>query len=273
MNVGAAIEAADARGRGRHARWQSGLFRSVAERLLVGSSAPSAHVEAWLDLLAEGLGRGALDERAVAEPARHSLLATLVLARAPRALGELPPERLAELWNLGEGAARSDAWVGRVLAQVVADDATPLARDVLEGRLAETLDALGRDVDALPAERWRGGDAEVHSLRDAFPRFVPGRLRLVRPRVVVTTDRCSDAEVAICVLPSGTVMTHTRARMAGTSPAPVGPLAMSPGALRLGDARWRCPGASAWQHVLCSPAGFAVGTALDSQRLWVARAS
>ncbi len=271
------VATARERGRKRHARWRPGVFMQLAEsnvRDAWGSLAADPRreerVSAWLDLLIEAMGRGLVDEFTVAGPGSDGVLGLLLLDRLPRELGTLDAARMAELWNLGEALAREPKWIDLTLAQVLERRQTTCAE--IESVLTATLETLhAPSPDTAPD--WKGGDTEVLRIERWAPRFVPGRLRLVRPNVVALRDRESEAELAVSVFADGlTCVTSGASLPDRTTPTSTAAVAFVPGTLRIEDARWRCEGLTAWQHVVVSPAGFAVATCVDSQRLWVARA-
>lgn len=271
MDFHQVVERAQAEGRRRHARWRPQLFEQVVEgpalRTWVAMAARSDRVErfvAYMDVLVEALGRGAIDASTLADPTTGGVLTTILLQHVPKHAASIAAPRLSELWNLGEGMADHAPWIDRLLS------ATFGAVEV-GGEERFLVDMLQR-LHAEGAAQWREQPTvETLRLRRHASTFVPGTLRFVTPRVVAVKDRRRDDELAVAVLDDRVWIAGPLTLPAKSSPPSTLPIAMRNAQIRVGERKLLFPKMTTWQHVVVSPAGFVAATCVDSQHLWIGR--
>lgn len=265
------VERAQAEGRRRHARWRPQLYERVVEgpalRAWVSTAACSDRVDrfaAYMDLLVEALGRGAIDASKLADPTTGGLLTTILLQHVPKHAASIPAPRLAELWNLGEGMADHARWIDRLLS--AAFGSVDVGGE--ERFLVRMLDRLHAESKA----QWlQQPSVETLRLRQHAASFVPGTLRFVTPRVVAVKDRRRDDELAVAVLDDRVWIAGPLELPTKGSPPSTVPIAMRNAQIRVGEKKLIFPKMTTWQHVVVSPVGFVAATCVDSQHLWIGR--
>lgn len=265
----------------QHARFDAAVFHAVMglsgaqlAAAIAGSDGAPALLRSYARLVAEAIGAGLLDHARVdaqtGGDGPRDLLAWGLVRAAPTLLPKCDPARrphhLAALWNLGEGILREPPWLN-TYASTFVPAVTDL--DALPAYLTALLDPV---VRARPTARWKGPfTAAVADPRALLDAFLPGALHLAAPSVVCLHDRRDATHLAL-LFAAG-----TPARLFGPVPclghghrdASAPPASVAPNALTVDGA------AIALEHLrdphtfVVSSGGFAVVTAVDSQRLWI----
>jgi len=266
-------------GKRRHARWDGALFDEVAcgpalalWKSLKDQPQPESVLSAYFQLVQEALGTGFLKRADGAALRQWPNFLTLCLVHlVPASLAAVPnSERiplLAKVWNLCEGLLREPAWVDQYVTALAAQ-LSDLAD--IEGFLVRTLEpAL---APTKPA-RWEGPFVlAVLNARPLDDDFLPGEMHLAAPVVLCVHDR-RRAGVHL-----GLFLQHgRRSRFLGLTPClgQHGPAEGLPAVqvteqrLQVGSRAVDLPFLNCCrEHALAGP-GFAVFSAVDSQRLWV----
>lgn len=276
--------------------WSEVRFRALVEgpgravaRALQAAPDRGATLDAYLRLLAEGVGAGMLDPA----PGAGGAATRVLLELAPRDLPRIPAgsrvAALARAWNLVEGVAAQAAWLQAWVAGG-ADELRSL--ESLPEDLVAILD-LGR---AEPGGAcW--GAARLGAVLD--PRghdedFLPGRIHLSQATLACVHDRIRpDVHLSVGLRRGG------RSRFLGVGPCRDGSRSVSQVRLRFQEDAVRirepvdvhpcvpapedpadfresvvdAPRFGAWHSHYASAAGFLVMSAEDSQRVWVVEAA
>jgi hypothetical protein len=256
----------------RWSGWDAGLFAQTGRgpaRALARSLDGEAHAEqvltAYLRLVQEAIGLGYLG----AGPDPGNFLTHCLLRVVPDKLASVPaPERLAVLakvWNLGEGLLREPAWVDRYVVACAAQ-LTDLAD--LEAFLVRVLEPA---LVPVRAALWQGLlHVDVLDLRPVLDEFLPGEMHLAAPAVLCVHDRrLVGVHVGLFLRP------ERKSAFLGLTPclrqyaeeAPPGKL--EDGRLTVGAATAELPLLGRGHRHVRTRSGFAVASAVDSQRLWV----
>lgn len=271
-----AIAAAVARGRRQYARLSEDALSSFTSRP-TATQPPPAHrlwealtpfpgevrrqrFEAWLAAVVEAVGQGLVGVEDAGSP--RGLLARLLHQSIPRE--PTSPARIAELWNIAEGLRSSVAWMDAIVSRTL-DELSSL--DDLEAHVAQQIRALC-DPSARPLDRLHPMILDCRSHRDDF---LPGRLRLITPRVAAVADRLTGAELALAVFPHRTIFAGP-VELPASAETLLLETSFEGYCVRLGERRvaWM-PMLHAPHASLASPAGFVLATCYDSQRVWLAQ--
>ena len=185
--------------RERFASWDDELWRGAyaeaARRLeqgLVAARVPPERARAllasYLELAAEGIGRGYLYPPGSAAP---GFLSLAWLEALPETLPRLPPERAAELvadcWNLGENLETSPVWLRRIFTRSLLERPD---RDL--SRLRELVTEVSSEALGEPERKLtRGARRHWIHLTPHDHWFLPGRVQFLAPAVVAVHDRLS----------------------------------------------------------------------------------
>jgi len=263
----------------RHARWDAALFAEVARgpgqavwQAVQGGPQAEPVFAAYLRLVQEALGAGYLRRSAEdAKPRWPNFLTFCLVHLIPQTLAQVPePARLptlAQIWNLGEGLLREPAWVDRYVT-ACAGKLDELSQ--VEDFLIRTLEpALAPTKPAC----WEGPFAlTVLDARSLDDDFLPGDMHLSAPAVVCLHDRRrADVHLAVFLHHDG------QSRFLGVAPclgqypqqAELPAVKILEHRLHIGAHQVELPFLdSCREHVLAEP-GFALVSAVDSQRLWV----
>jgi hypothetical protein len=266
------VESASRDGSRQYARWDAALFREVCDgpaRALWESLAKRPRADealvAYLQLVGEAVGAGHLRR---GEP---NFLAFCLLKLVPEGLGRVRPDArlalLAKVWNLGEGLLREPPWIDRYVTAAAAglDDLAGV-----EGFLVRTLEPA---LAPTKASSWAGPfELALLDTRPLSEEFLPGTMHLAAPAVLCVHDRRQAGVQAGVFLRPG-----RESRLIGLTPC-LGPYAEAKGLpryvvedrkLRVGGNNVELPLLRRHQAAVLTPAGFAVVSAVDSQRLWV----
>jgi hypothetical protein len=263
----------------RHACWDARLFDELAEgpvqtlgEGLQGQPQAEAVLAAYLRLVEEAIGAGYL-KRYDRVPAERwpNFLAFCVARLIPISLARVPGNEqiplLARVWNLGEGLLREPAWVDRY---VMACAASLTDLDHIEDFLIRTLEPA---LTAGKPAHWSGPFAlVVLDARLVDDDFLPGDMHLAAPTVLCVHDR-RRADVHL-----GVFLQHDRqSRFLGLStclgdyrtPAELRPVRVEGQRMHIGTREAELPLlGTCCGHIVARP-GFAVASAVDSQRLWI----
>jgi hypothetical protein len=217
-------------------------------------------------LVVEALGRGLAGS--LAEPPR-TWLDAMLRGPVPGWLRSLPARDRAPLlvraWNLGEGCASGPRYLDRYVRDRVGTFADPAS---LPDDLARALAPL---TDPVPTPSWRGPfQLAILDLRATDPRFLPGALRLAGPRVLAVADRRRDTALGILLGPEPVVLGAIEfpGEPAAAEPDPV-ELDWGDGSVEIGEEWFGLPLLGVPRDTLVAPAGYAIATAANSQRLWI----
>ncbi len=277
----ALVAAVAAEAASQHARFDAAVFRTVMSLSgaqlaegIAGSDGAPALLRSYARLVAEAIGTGLLDlprvEAQTGGDGPRDLLAWGLLRAAPTLLPQCAPDRrphhLATLWNLGEGILREPPWLN-TYASTFVSAFTDL--DALPTHLAALLAPVLR---SRPGARWKG--PFTTTIADTRPRlhgFLPGELHLAAPSVVCVHDRREATHLAILFSAGAPAQLFGPVPCLGRdhrdTSAPVASVAA--------DVLTVDGTALALEHLhdphtfAVSSGGFAVVSAVDSQRLWI----
>jgi hypothetical protein len=251
----------------RFARWDGASFEAwVRGPVAEVWAADEARGADLLRLVAEGIGRGALgplDQRP------RSWLDGLLRGPLPGWIAATPPEGRAALlvrvWNLGEGAAREAPWMDRFLLARLSALSGP------ETVLADVTRELEPLLDEGPPCPWTGPyRVSTVDLRPSDPKFLPGQLQLLGPRVLAVADRRRDVTLGLVLGPGEPAVLGAMDPIEAPSERPARPsVRWDGGVLVIGADRVTLPALGEPLELLVAPAGYVVATAESSQRLWV----
>jgi hypothetical protein len=190
--------------RRRYARWNTDAWQELVQgpgRTLAASLAPdpAAHANAvlrsWLELAAEGVGRGWLSG-ATPPP---NVISLLWLQVVPAQLAALPPgdrlRMLADAWNLGEALEAQPGWLRALFLRLCSTVRLEALRSLVDDVQARALDPPTARLGPTVSATW------VHMAAED-PRFLPGALHFVSPTVCCVHDRSRKAAAgrpAACV--------------------------------------------------------------------------
>ena len=283
--IAAIRRAVAADGDRRFARWDEAAFSGFVDAFngwmfwqLRRHPAPAVLCRAWMAMVAEGVGAGMLGPLGASPRSalkRQGLLAWCLARLIPQSASQMPVDEalsaMATAWNLCEGMATLPAWMGRyVHARCAARDGLRELKDMPDFIAA----ALAPLLVAPPSPRWEGAlSVSTLDLRDAHDHFLPGEIYPVAPSVVCVTDRRDpDAATAIFLRPDGKSElmgpTPALARWAGEGDA-LPAMKLAPEALALGPREVKIPTLRHPHSHALLPSGFAVVSAVDSQRVWI----
>jgi hypothetical protein len=273
-----------AEGARRFSRWDPALWDDFCEgpgrrlwRRLRALLKAEAVLDAYLGLAVEAMGLGYVDRAGLdaltgAEAgAAPNLIALFWIEKLPAQLVQPQAgaqiERLARLWNLGEGLLGEASWLNR-FATAALHDLESLA-DV-EQALATVL-APALTVRAPAAF---GGPFAVTTLdaADLDDRFLPGEMHLAAPAVLCVHDRKRrGVSAGVFLRPGGASSFLAVTPCLGEQAAEVGApeIEALESRIRIGESRVALPLLKRVHRALVARSGFAVASAVDSQRLWI----
>jgi hypothetical protein len=266
-----AVKAIKSEGPRRHADWDVALFASLAAgpaltlwKSIEASEDAEKTLGAYLRLLEEAVGK-----RYVRHSAPDNLIAVFWTKVIPESLS-LHPNRvalLARLWNLGEGLLGQPSWVNRYVASAAA---ALTSLEAVEEFLVRVLEpAL---VPAVPATFGGPFVVSVLDTRPVDERFQPGDMHLAAPAVVCVHDRARpDTQIGLFL------KKESRSAFLGSVPClGRGPTErelpatrFSENLVHVGSHEVALPFLRRAQATLVARSGYAVASAVDSQRLWV----
>lgn len=257
----------------RYAEWDGEVFAELARgpaltlwRSLESSSAALPTLDAYLTLLAEAVG-----QRYVGRRAPDNLIASLWTGVLPVRLAAHPAgsrvELLAKLWNLGEGLLGEAAWVNRYVA--AASSSLADLSDI-EGFLVRVLEPA-----LVPCEPAAFEGPFVVTVLDTRPlddAFLPGEMHLAAPAVLCVHDRRRPGSHVGVLLKK-----EQRSSFLGGVPClghapgedPLPALRIGAKGVRIGARNVELPFLREAQATLVARSGYAVASAVDSQRLWI----
>ncbi len=224
----------------------------------------------WTRLVAEAVARGYLT-RCEGQPPRHeALIRWLFLDHLPETLVELEPRdrslTLALAWNLSEGSRVFPAWMRPWLFELrnellpIHDLATTLPR------------VLARLCGAGEAREWRWpARTVILDPRPLDPAFLPGTMHLAAPGVVCVHGRIEARSTVNLVFEPEGASRLVRGTHCPETPAPdcSGKVREDRGHFSIDQVQVDLPGLAHAHAWLVSSLGYAVWSAVDSQRLWV----
>jgi hypothetical protein len=262
----------------RFARWDADLFEAVVAgpgavlaAALRGQADAGPALDAYLRLVQQAVGTGAL-HRATAGPGGWtSFLERGLVERVPALLGGVQAGKrvglLVKLFNLGEGLRREPPWLDRYVTARAAD-----LRDLttLEGFLVRTLEPV---LQPAPPAAWRGPFAvSVLDLRPLHEEFLPGEVALAGPTLLRVDDRrLPGLQAAVLLRPGGRSELLGLTADLGDYPEPDGgpDVEFYDSRVAVAGQVVEVPFLRDCHRYALARAGFVAACAVDSQRLWI----
>ncbi len=275
------IKAIEYEGRHLYSAWDSSLFVQLMigpAQLLFRSIAESVSsrkvVDTYLRLIQEGVGLGLLTTPVGSiDTLAHTLLSYCLLTLIPDQLSLFPEEArlgiLCDTWNLCENISALPRWAEVYLCNQASMNLLNISR--LESFLESHISILFN-----PNPKWDWTGELITAIIDTKVldyRFLPGGLHLLTPNVVAIQDRFRDSFLALVIAPKGdsVVLGPFGDRFEPfTEKDPPLVVVQSEGAIVEGR-HIQLASINQLDSCVASSAGFLVGSAVDSQRLWLVR--
>jgi hypothetical protein len=261
----------------RFARWDGALFDAVVTgparalgESLEGEPDTAAVLTAYLRLVQEGVGTGALRQPAAGGPWSCFLercLVGLVPALLPKVKAGQRLPLLVRVWNLGEGLRREPGWLDRYFTACA-------------GRVEELTDldhSLVRILDPVlappPPAAWRGPfNVSVLDLRALHDEFLPGEIALAAPTVFLVEDRRHKGLQTGVLLRRGgksELLGLTEGLETFAEPGDHPAVEFRDGGAIVAGQPVQLPTLRRCHRHAVARAGFVAACAVDSQRLWI----